>query len=131
MLPFAWFYYIQKNQTESKVTFWNKSPIAHTYNFITTMQCQIQRISWPAEAIEYRPTGAYWCISGKCLNRESMYYVIVQSLKNCLLITAKFYHLQGLWLKGCLKMHFLQAECKSLSRSGADPDLQLRGGQIM
>jgi len=28
-------------------------------------------------------------------------------------------------------MHFLQVECKSSSRSGADPDLQLRGGQIM
>src|SRR6218665_4213832 len=37
------------------------------------------------------------------------------------LITANFYHLQGLWLKGCLKMHFLQVECKSSSRSGADP----------
>src|SRR6218665_1444504 len=36
-----------------------------------------------------------------------------------------------LWLKGCLKMHFLQVECKSSSRSGADPDLQLSGGQIM
>ena len=58
MLPFAWFYYIQKNQTEFKVNFWNKPPIAQTYNYITTMQCQIQRISWPAEAIEYRPTDA-------------------------------------------------------------------------
>src|SRR6218665_1379992 len=55
MLPFAWFYYIQ---TKFKVNFWNKPPKAHTYNFITTMQCQIQRISWPAEAIEYRPTDA-------------------------------------------------------------------------
>ena len=52
MLPFALFYYIQKNQTEFKVKLWNKSPIAHTYNFITAMQWQIQRISWPAEAIE-------------------------------------------------------------------------------
>src|SRR6218665_2192027 len=42
-----------------------------------------------------------------------------------------FYHLQGLWLKERLKRHFLQVECKSSSRSGADPDLQLRGGQIM
>src|SRR6218665_1649043 len=42
-----------------------------------------------------------------------------------------FYHLQGLWLKGCLKMHFLQVERKSSSRSEADPDIQLRGGQIM
>src|SRR6218665_2092551 len=25
---------------------------------LTTMQCQIQRINWPAEAIEYRPTDA-------------------------------------------------------------------------
>src|SRR6218665_593941 len=58
MLPFAWFYYIQENQTEFKVNFWNKPPIAHTYNFITTMQCQIQRISWPDEAVEYRPTDA-------------------------------------------------------------------------
>src|SRR6218665_1245606 len=56
-----------------------------------------------------------------------MYYVIVQSLKNRLLITANFYHLQGLWLKGCLKMHFLQVECKSSSRSGADPGRQLKG----
>src|SRR6218665_3230801 len=31
--------------------FWNKPPIAHTYiyNIITSMQCQIQRISWPAQ----------------------------------------------------------------------------------
>src|SRR6218665_1718827 len=36
-------------------------------------------------------------------------------------LAANFYHLQGLWLKRCLKMHFLQAECKSSSRSGADP----------
>ena len=28
-------------------------------------------------------------------------------------------------------MHFIQVECKSSSRSGADPDLQLSGGQIM
>jgi len=40
------------------VKFWNKPPIAHIYNFVTAMQCQIQRISWPAEAIEYRPTDA-------------------------------------------------------------------------
>src|SRR6218665_1065317 len=26
--------------------------------------------------------------------------------------TANFYHLQGLWLEGCLKMHFLQVKCK-------------------
>src|SRR6218665_4015622 len=58
-------------------------------------------------------------------------YVTVQSLKSLLLITANFYHLQDLWLKGCLKMHFFQVECKSSSRSGADPDLQLRGGQIL
>src|SRR6218665_1902 len=58
MLPFAWFYYIQYDQTQFKVNFWNKSPTAHTYNFITAMQCQIQRISCPAEAIEYRPTDA-------------------------------------------------------------------------
>src|SRR6218665_4092330 len=60
-----------------------------------------------------------------------MYYAIVQSLKNLLLITVNFYHLKGLWLKGCLKMHFLQVECKSSSRSEVDPDLQLRGGQIL
>src|SRR6218665_3355107 len=29
------------------------------------------------------------------------------------------------------KIHILQVECKSSSRSEADPDLQLRGGQIM
>src|SRR6218665_2066961 len=34
--------------------FWNKPqlslcPIAHIYNFITVMHCQIQRISWPAQ----------------------------------------------------------------------------------
>jgi len=45
--------------------------------------------------------------------------------------TANFYHLQGLWLEGCLKMHFLQVECKSSSRSEVDPDLELRGGEIM
>src|SRR6218665_76409 len=45
-------------------------------------------------------------------------------------IHANFYHLQGLWLEGCLKMHFLQVECKSSSRSGVDPDLQLRGGEM-
>src|SRR6218665_288263 len=42
----------------------------------------------------------------------------------------KFFHLHGLWLKGCLKMHFLQVECKSLSRLGADPDLQLREAKL-
>src|SRR6218665_2439481 len=42
----------------------------------------------------------------------------------------KFCHLHGLWLKGCLEMHFLQAECKSLSRLGADPDLQLREAKL-
>jgi len=40
-------------------------------------------------------------------------------------------YLQGLWLKERLIMHFLQVECKSSSRSGADPYLQLNGGQIM
>src|SRR6218665_819929 len=33
--------------------------------------------------------------------------------------------------KGCVKMHFLQVECKSSSRSGAYPDLQRMGGQIV
>src|SRR6218665_3269567 len=41
------------------------------------------------------------------------------------------YRLQDLWLKVRLKMHFLQVECQRSSRSGADPDLRLKGGQIM
>ena len=56
-----------------------------------------------------------------------MVYVIVQSLKNLLLITA----ILTLQLKGRVKMHFLQVECESSSRPGVDPDLQLRGGEIM
>src|SRR6218665_1428110 len=77
-----------------------------------------------------------------------MYHVIEQSLKKRLLITANFCHLHGLWLKGCLKMHFLQVECKSLwlkgclkmhflqveckslSRLGVNPDLQLREAKL-
>src|SRR6218665_429751 len=59
-----------------------------------------------------------------------MAYVIVQSLK-MRLNYCNFYHLQGLWLKGCLKMHFLQVECKSSFRSEADSYLKPRGGQIM
>src|SRR6218665_489205 len=54
-----------------------------------------------------------------------------QSLKNLLLITAIFLSSARPLAKGRLKMHFLQVECKSASRSGADPDLHLRGGQIM
>src|SRR6218665_3953749 len=54
-----------------------------------------------------------------------------QSLKNLLLITAIFLSSARPLAKGRLKMHFLQVECKSSSRSGADPDLHLRGGQIM
>src|SRR6218665_1563927 len=53
VLPFALFNYLQQNQTEFKVKFWNKPPIAHTYiyNIVTAMHwhCQIQRISWPAQ----------------------------------------------------------------------------------
>src|SRR6218665_305133 len=112
MLPFAWFNYIQ---TEFKVNFWNKPPITHTYNFITTMQCQVQRISWPAEAIEYGPTDALvrdvstgsLCCSTKL---EKL------TFKYC-----KFVSSSMPWLKVCLKMHFLQVEWKSSSRSGADP----------
>src|SRR6218665_2270749 len=37
-----------------------------------------------------------------------------------------FYHLQGLWLNGRLKMHFLQVECKSSSMSKTDPHLHLQ-----
>src|SRR6218665_40466 len=46
------------------------------------------------------------------------------------LITANFCHLHGLWLKGGLKMHLLQVECKSLSRLGAYPDFQLREAKL-
>src|SRR6218665_2759864 len=53
MLPFVLFYYIQENQTECKVKFWNKPPIAHTSNFITAMHCQIQRKSWLAQGRFY------------------------------------------------------------------------------
>src|SRR6218665_4137069 len=66
------------------------------------------------------------------MSQQGIYVLCYRAkLEKIDLITANFYHLQGLWLKGCLKMHFLQVECKSSSRSWSDPDLQLRGGQIM
>src|SRR6218665_709472 len=51
-------------------------------------------------------------------------------LENLTFNYCKFCHLQDLWLKGHRKMHFLQVECKSSSRLGADPDLQLREAKL-
>ena len=62
------------------------------------------------------------------MSQQGIYVLCYRTKReNWLLITENLDHLQGLWLKGRLKMHFLQVECKSSSRSGADPDLQLRG----
>ena len=66
MLPFAWFYYIQQNQTEFKVDFWNKPPIAHTYNFITTRF----RGSVGQLKLLSRPTNQWCCPKNEVGERE-------------------------------------------------------------
>src|SRR6218665_1455039 len=68
--------------------------------------CQLKLLSRPTDALVRNASTGNLCT--------------MLSYKACkiYLITAIFYHLQGLWLKGRLKMHFLQVECKSSSRSG-------------
>src|SRR6218665_1837980 len=93
--------------------------LAHPSPYVEPPLGQLKLLSRPIDALVINvSTGTYVLCYRAKLEKLTFNY-------------CNFYHLQGLWLKGCLKMHFLQVECKSSSRSGADPDIQLRGGQIM